>query len=114
LAAELKGFDIGVLIVEPGYFRTDFSGRSIRVASHGHPAYPELAESRAGLGAIDGSQPGDPARGARAILDTIDAPRPPLRLALGSDAVEICEQALGRRRADLDGWAEVSRGSDFV
>ncbi|MDB5702295.1 MAG: short chain dehydrogenase [Sphingomonadales bacterium] len=114
LAAELKGFDIGVMIVEPGYFRTDFSGRSIRVARHGHPAYRELAESRAGLGAIDGSQPGDPARGARAILDTIDAPRAPLRLALGPDAVEICEHALGRRRADLDGWAEVSRGTDFV
>jgi hypothetical protein len=35
--------------------------------------------------------------------------RPPLRLALGGDAVEAIRAAQDRRRADLDAWEELSR-----
>ena len=37
----------------------------------------------------NGSQPGDPARAARIIIDVVEAPDPPRRLLLDSDAVEM-------------------------
>ena len=37
---------------------------------------------------VDGTQPGDPARAAAAILTALDAEQTPLRLPLGDDAVD--------------------------
>ena len=68
-----------------------------------------VGPTRAAVDAMDGSQPGDPAKAAAAILTAIGSDAPPLRLALGADAVEAIGEALDGRRADLDGWEEVSR-----
>ena len=114
LAGEVKPFGIGVMIVEPGYFRTDFSGRSIRTTEHGDPAYAALAKMRAAIPKIDGRQQGDPKRGAAAIVEAVDSDEPPLRLVLGSDALEICGAAFDTRRAELDRWAAVSQGTDYA
>ena len=42
--------------------------------------------------AYDGTQPGDPARAAQAILAIAAMDEPPLRIALGSDAVAIIRE----------------------
>jgi hypothetical protein len=60
---------------------------------------------------MDGSQPGDPTKAAAAILEALDAPNPPLRLALGSDAVDHIGATLDARRAELDEWAPLSRST---
>jgi hypothetical protein len=57
---------------------------------------------------MDGSQPGDPAKAARAILSAVDAEHPPLRLALGADAVDAIRAADEQRRRELDAWEAVS------
>jgi hypothetical protein len=46
-------------------------------------------------------------------LKVVDAERPPLRLALGSYAVDELRAEYDRRRADLDAWEEVARSADF-
>lgn len=114
LAGEVAPFGIGVMIVEPGYFRTDFAGRSIRMTASPHPAYAGLAKGRAQVSRFDGAQPGDPARGVAAILAAMEAETPPLRLALGRDAYEFAIAALDARRAELERWAETTRSTDFA
>jgi NAD(P)-dependent dehydrogenase (short-subunit alcohol dehydrogenase family) len=48
LAEELKPLGLGVTIVEPGPFRTDWAGRSLRKAAHAIEAYHETAGKRPG------------------------------------------------------------------
>lgn len=69
-----------------------------------------------GFGAVDsmdGTQPGDPAKAARAILTALDSPEPPLRLALGGDAVDAIAAHHELLRADLRGWEALSRSTDL-
>ena len=109
LAAEVAPFGIRVLIVEPGAFRTAFGGAGMQ-RSRDIGVYAEtVGPTRAAVDAMDGSQPGDPAKAAAAILHALDADAAPLRLALGDDAVDAITAALDRRRSDLEAWEAVSR-----
>jgi NAD(P)-dependent dehydrogenase (short-subunit alcohol dehydrogenase family) len=113
LADEVGPLGIRVLIVEPGAFRTGLLGAR-RDASREIAAYAETAgATRAAATAMDGAQPGDPRKLAVAILSALDAPDAPLHLALGADAVEAIRAAQDRRRADLEAWEHVSRGTAF-
>jgi NAD(P)-dependent dehydrogenase (short-subunit alcohol dehydrogenase family) len=111
LAAEVAPHGIRVLIVEPGSFRTALLGGTM----HRSPeidAYAATANAtRAAAEDADGTQPGDPRKLAAAILTALDAPEPPLRLAVGADAVDAIRAAQDRRRADLDAWEELSRST---
>src|ERR671922_1477198 len=111
LAAEVEPLGIRVLIVEPGAFRTGLLGASMH-QSREIPAYAETAgATRAAAVAMDGAQAGDPRKLAAAILAALDDPGAPLHLALGADAVEAIRAAQDRRRADLEAWEQVSRGT---
>lgn len=113
LAGELRSFGIHVMIVQPGYFRTDFSGRSIVHASTPHPAYPFLARQREQAATVDGKQIGDPAAAASAIVRAMDSDDPPLRLLLGSDAYAMALDVLDSRRAAVEDWRGLSESTDF-
>jgi NAD(P)-dependent dehydrogenase (short-subunit alcohol dehydrogenase family) len=102
LAAETESFGIRTLIVEPGAFRTEFGGARMHRSARIEAYDGSVGVTRAAVDAMDGSQPGDPAEAAQAILRALSADRPPLRLALGDDAVEAIAVALERRRADLE------------
>jgi NAD(P)-dependent dehydrogenase (short-subunit alcohol dehydrogenase family) len=110
---EVGPLGIKVTIVEPGAFRTDWAGSSMRVAPVG-PDYEQtvgaMNRRRAGF---DRTAPGDPARAARIILDVVDLEEPPLRLLLGAGAVEAAERSSRARAAEAERWAEVSRSADF-
>ncbi|MGW4337356.1 oxidoreductase [Rhodococcus koreensis] len=113
LAAEVRPFGVKVLIVEPGAFRTDWQGSSMQRSAVG-PDY------EATVGAMnryredsDGTQPGDPARAARIIMDVVAAEDAPLRLLLGAGAVAMAEKSSRERAAEALAWAEVSRSADF-
>lgn len=111
LAVEVAPYGISVLIVEPGAFATSFgAGRSQVSPDSGH--YDDtVGPQRRAVDTMDGSQPGDPAKAAAAILEALDAPEPPLRLALGDDAVDYIGSVLDARRAELDEWAPLSRST---
>lgn len=111
LAAEVAPFGIKVLIVEPGAFRTEFGGARMH-KSHQIPAYEvSTGPTRKAVDGMDGNQPGDPVKAAEAILTALDAAEPPLRLALGADAVDAIAAHHDRLGADLRGWAELSRAT---
>jgi NAD(P)-dependent dehydrogenase (short-subunit alcohol dehydrogenase family) len=113
LANEVKPFNIGVTIVEPGAFRTDWQGSSMAL----HPVGPDYEQTvgdmnryRAGS---TGTQPGDPRRGAQLILTAINSPHPPRRLLLGAGAVTMTQDAESRRVAETALWAPISIQADF-
>jgi NAD(P)-dependent dehydrogenase (short-subunit alcohol dehydrogenase family) len=114
LAKEVDRFGIRVLIVEPGAFRTSFNGPGALLVSEPIPAYDEQIEPlRTGMPGDDGKQPGDPAKAAAAILQALDSDRPPLRLALGDDAVDGIAGALEDAKAELAAWERVGRSTGF-
>jgi NAD(P)-dependent dehydrogenase (short-subunit alcohol dehydrogenase family) len=87
LAAEVAPLGIKVTIVEPGPFRTNFSGRSLRLAERSLDAYaPMIGPATTAFTAAHGTQPNDPYRGAQAIIAAVEVEDPPLRLPLGAEA----------------------------
>jgi len=102
LAAEVTPFGIRVLIVEPGAFRTRLFGSAFRTM----PAMPEyeatVGPTRAYAASSDGSQSGDPAKAAQAIVDAVAAGSPTLRLPLGGDAVKSIREKLARVNEDVN------------
>jgi NAD(P)-dependent dehydrogenase (short-subunit alcohol dehydrogenase family) len=113
LAPEVAPFGIKVLIVEPGAFRTGFSGGAL-AQSQSMPEYAEtVGPTREMITGINGTQPGDPAKAAQAILTALDSDDTPLRLPLGADAVEGIRGKLDSVRDELDRWVNVSVSTAF-
>lgn len=115
LAEELAPFGVRVLIVEPGAFRTDFSGRSIQGAEGALDAYAgmQAGEARNLIAQYHGHEPGDPVKAARTIIEVVRSGALPRRLALGADAVEGISAKLQKLQQDMDDWREASLATAF-
>jgi NAD(P)-dependent dehydrogenase (short-subunit alcohol dehydrogenase family) len=115
LAQELAPFGVKVLVVEPGAFRTDFSGRSIRTPGVKIDAYAgmQAGEVATLLKQYHGHEPGDPAKAVEAILRTLDSPEMPLRLMLGADAVSAIQAKQDVLRREMAEWEGVSLATAF-
>jgi NAD(P)-dependent dehydrogenase (short-subunit alcohol dehydrogenase family) len=108
LADEVRPLGIKVLIVEPGAFRTGLFGSAS--ASAPMPEYKDtVGQTRQMIEDSAGTQPGDPAKAATAILTALEAPTTPLRLPLGDDAVDAILTHLDRTTADLRTWEKLAR-----
>jgi NAD(P)-dependent dehydrogenase (short-subunit alcohol dehydrogenase family) len=114
LAQETASFGVGVTVVEPGAFRTDFRGRSMKQSKVRLPDYEETAgKARDDLLAGHGKQQGDPARGARAIIAAVEAERPPMHLVIGGDALDLVRGKIISFQQELKGWEEITRSTGF-
>ena len=111
LAEEVGPLGIRVLIVEPGSFRTAFGGARMQRSRPLGAYAATVGPTRAYVDGMDGTQPGDPRKAAAAILAVLDAEDPPLRLALGADAVDAIRAKHERLRDDLDRWEATSRAT---
>lgn len=110
----MEPLGIKVMVVEPGAFRTDFSGRSLTQSGKGIRDYDQTADQRRiGVEKVDGTQPGDPYKGAQTIMKIVQGGDIPFRLVLGPDAVEVVEESLRQRTAELEKWKEFSSQTDF-
>lgn len=114
LNREVSPLGIRVMVIEPGAFRTDFSGRSLRQSQTVIEDYAETAGKRRKVNdTTDGTQPGDPARAAQTIIETAQGQEAPFRLLLGSDAVSIVSEELQERLDEITEWAPLSVTTDF-
>ncbi|MCC6557979.1 MAG: SDR family NAD(P)-dependent oxidoreductase, partial [Polyangiaceae bacterium] len=113
LALEVAPLGIRVLIVEPGAFRTRFGGGALRRMPAIDDYAAAVGPTRSFAAGMDGTQAGDPAKAASAIVDTIDRADAPLRLPLGPDAVDALRAKLGREREELEAWAPVALATTF-
>ncbi|MCG5431135.1 oxidoreductase [Mycobacterium sp. MYCO198283] len=114
LHGELEPLGISVTIVEPGAFRTDFAGRSLTQSARSIDDYADTAgRRRIEADTSHGTQPGDPAKAAPAIMTAVAQPQPPAFLLLGSDAVSAYRQRVQTRLDEVARWEELSVSTDY-
>ncbi len=112
LGREVGPLGIRVTIVEPGGFRTDWAGSSMRVDPH-NAAYDATVGTVNAYRNKNDAAHGDPAKGARAILKLAALEQPPLRLLLGSDAVFLAGMIAAARAAEDEKGRALSLTTDF-
>ncbi|GAA1535346.1 SDR family NAD(P)-dependent oxidoreductase [Kribbella lupini] len=115
LRHEVAEFGVKVLAVEPGAFRTRaYAGFADEPPQETVDAYlPQLEALRRTMIDQDGVQPGDPARGARAVLQALEQDPPPHRLVLGSAGFDAVVGTLEETLADVRRNEKLSRGADY-
>jgi NAD(P)-dependent dehydrogenase (short-subunit alcohol dehydrogenase family) len=114
LRKEVGPLGITVMVVEPGGFRTDFAGRSLQQSAAAIADYADTAGKRRKENqSRHGTQPGDPARAAEAIITAAQSPDAPALLVLGQDAVGSFRRVLDAQRAELDAWEPTSLSTGF-
>ncbi|MFC1411556.1 SDR family oxidoreductase [Streptacidiphilus sp. N1-12] len=114
VAQEVAPFDIGVTIVEPGGARTEFRTGSAQIAdpldayqdnpAHGFQAMLDPAAPPA---------PGDPQRMAARIIESVDTEPAPLRIVLGSQALDATLGALRKRIEGFEAQHDLAASTDF-
>jgi NAD(P)-dependent dehydrogenase (short-subunit alcohol dehydrogenase family) len=115
LGKEVQSLGIHVTALAPGQFRTDWAGRSMDRTPRIIPDYDAVMDPiRTARQAKSGSQPGDPAKAAQALLALVVSDDPPVRLYLGDDALQLVEQKLGQMKEEIATWEAISRSTGFV
>lgn len=115
LRDEVAPLGIQVMAVEPGAFRTRaYAGFADEPVGESIAEYlPMLEEVRAAMIAQDGAQPGDPRRGARAVIAAMNQDPPPRRLVLGGGGFDVAVSALEASLVGLREHESLSRSADF-
>jgi NAD(P)-dependent dehydrogenase (short-subunit alcohol dehydrogenase family) len=115
LRDEVAAQGISVLAVEPGAFRTNaYAGFANEPVAEAIPEYHDMLEQvRATFVGMDGVQPGDPRRGARAVIAVMAQEPPPRRLVLGNSGYDAVIDALEQTLVDIRSNETLSRSADF-
>jgi len=114
VAQEVAPFGIGMTIVEPGGARTEFRYGSAQIAQL-MPVYDQTP-AHSFLKMLDpknGLAPGDPARMAARIIESVDVEPAPLRMVLGSQALESTLATLRKRIEGFEAQTELAASTDF-
>jgi NAD(P)-dependent dehydrogenase (short-subunit alcohol dehydrogenase family) len=112
LRDEVKPLGIGVTIVAPGAFRTEFAGSvNMRPAQRIDAYRPVVDPVEAYLYGGDGKQPGDTAKAAAAMIAVVESDDPPLHLLLGVDAIGVYEEKQAAFSAELGRWRAVGEAT---
>ena len=110
LAGEVEPFGIRTMIVSPGFFRTELL--TPESTTFGELSIDDYDEARAAMNAfwasMNGTQAGDPAKLARAVVQLADSADPPLRWIAGEDVVEGVEGKARLLLAQIDAHRELS------
>lgn len=113
VAQEVAKYNIGITIVEPGGARTEFRYGSAHVAD----LMPEYDHVHGFLNMLDPSKglaPGDPAKMAERMIESVDKEPAPLRMVLGSQALSATIQRLEERVADYKTQTELAASTDVT
>jgi NAD(P)-dependent dehydrogenase (short-subunit alcohol dehydrogenase family) len=114
LHSELQPLGISVTVVEPGAFRTDFAGRSLTQSSTVIEDYADTAgKRRKERETAHGTQPGDPAKAAQAIIAAVESDEPPAFLLLGNDALKIYRRLAEARLETIEAWEHLTTSTDM-
>ncbi len=107
LAAEVADFGIGVTIIEPGAYSTDWAGTSAQHAT-ANPAYDTYREKAAEQRKARAGNPGEPVATREAVLQIVDADNPPLRVFFGDGPLTIATRDYESRLVTWREWEPLS------
>jgi NAD(P)-dependent dehydrogenase (short-subunit alcohol dehydrogenase family) len=113
VAQEVAKFNIKVTIVEPGGARTEFRYGSAKVANL-TPEYDHVHGFLNMLDASKGLAPGDPAKMAARIIESVDKNDTPLHMVLGSQALAATIERLEERVAAYKTQTELAASTDVT
>lgn len=114
LAAEIKPLNIHLTLIEPGPFRTDWAGASSVRAKKSIEDYKASSGDRLNLlQSNSGKQPGDPSKGAKAMLKVVNSENPPLRLVLGKPALDAIREKYKMVEEELKTWEDVTLNTSY-
>jgi NAD(P)-dependent dehydrogenase (short-subunit alcohol dehydrogenase family) len=114
LQKELKPLGITVTVVEPGAFRTDFAGRSLTQSTTVIDDYAETAgKRRKEHDTAHGTQSGDPAKAASALIAAVGSDEPPAFLLLGNDALQTYRRLAEAELDSIEKWEHLSTSTDI-
>ena len=114
LDKELRPLNIAVTSVQPGAFRTDWSGRSMKRSNVEIDDYSQHVKERIDMiGNIDGKQPGDPVRAAKIIFELSRNPNPPDKLLLGAGVLSTYKEKLSGLLNQIDEFEQTTLSADF-
>jgi len=113
IGQELAPFKIGVTIMEPRGARTNFrfGGAQLGTPIEAYKGTP-AAMVHTMIKDTSRLPPGDPARMAKIIIDTVEQIPAPKRIALGSDAYGAIHKALTDRLAVLEAQKDLAFSTD--
>ncbi|HEY3748901.1 MAG TPA: SDR family oxidoreductase [Pseudonocardiaceae bacterium] len=106
LAQEVESFGIKVTIIEPAGYSTDWSGPSAKRATP-LPAYDQVRDAQKSAPPRQAG-PGDPVATRAAVLEIVDAERPPLRVFFGDGPLAIARRDYESRLATWADWERLS------
>jgi len=114
LAAEVAPLGLHVTCVEPGPFRTDWAGRSLRQTPVRIDAYQATVGQRMeSTRSVSGRQAGDPERAAAAIISLAEEAEPPRHMVLGAWGIDQVTARLRRRLKEIEARREAAIATDF-
>jgi len=114
LALEVKHLNIKVILIEPGPFRTDWAGASSVRAKNVIKDYDASSGERLkALQGMNGNQPGNPVKAAKAIMIAVNSESPPLRLVLGKVALDAMRDKFKTVEEEFSKWEAVSLDTSF-
>lgn len=114
LSAEVVPLGIGVTCVEPGPFRTDWAGRSLRQTANQISDYADTAGKRlAGTKETSGAQSGDPVKAAEAMVSVATGADAPRHLVLGTWGFNAVVERMEQRVRDISAQRDLSLSTDF-
>ena len=114
LAAEVSPLGISVTCIEPGPFRTDWAGRSLKQTASTIADYADTARARMETtSGYSGQQPGDPVRAAEAMIAAVERAHPPRHFVLGKFGIDAVTERLRARLDEIEAQRAVSLATDF-
>lgn len=114
LRAEVLPLGIGVTCVEPGPFRTDWAGRSLRQTTSRITDYADTAAKRLAVTKeTSGAQAGDPVKAAQAMITVANGADAPRHLVLGAWGFDAVVERLQERVRDISMQRDLSVSADF-
>ncbi|KAJ4323840.1 hypothetical protein N0V94_001624 [Neodidymelliopsis sp. IMI 364377] len=112
LSKEIKPeWNIKLTCIEPGGFRTDWSGRSMQFGEVKNDAYDHI-DPKKNAQSRNGTQAGDPAKAAKVFYDLAVMDDPPLRCVVGTDAYSVINNKLDTYKDSVKKFEKWSNSTD--